>query len=105
VGPDGLVLYSTILTDNKGRPVPAMPLGNLRIPVLVVHHEQDGCRHCAFNDVPDLMEKLANAPRKQLLPITGGENRGDPCESFAHHGFNGLDREIVGQTAAWILAK
>lgn len=104
-GPDGLVLYSTILTDNKGRPVPAMPLGDLRIPVLVVHHEQDGCKHCSFNDVPGLMEKLGNAPRKQLLSVTGGENRGDPCESFAYHGFNGLDREIVGQTAAWILAK
>ena len=42
-GPDGLVLTSTILADDKGRPVPAMPLGKLRIPVLVVHHEQDGC--------------------------------------------------------------
>src|SRR4051794_1259030 len=30
-GPDGLVLTSTILTDYKGnRPVPAMPLGNIR---------------------------------------------------------------------------
>jgi pimeloyl-ACP methyl ester carboxylesterase len=39
-GPDGLVLTSTILTDLKGnRPVPAMPLGKIRVPVLVVHHE------------------------------------------------------------------
>lgn len=104
-GPDGLVLNATILTDDKGRPVPAMPLGNLRIPVLVVHHEQDGCRHCSFDDVPSLMEKLGHAPRKQLLSVTGGENRGDPCESFSYHGFNGLEREIVAQTAAWILAK
>jgi len=42
-GPDGLVLTSTILTDVKGnRPVPAMPLDKIRVPVLVVHHEQDG---------------------------------------------------------------
>ena len=34
-GPDGLVLTSTILRDDKGRPVPAMPLGKVRIPVLV----------------------------------------------------------------------
>ena len=104
-GPDGLVLSSTILTDDKGRPVPAMPLGKLRIPVLVVHHEQDGCGHCSFSDVPSLMEKLGSAPKKQLLSFKGGGNRGDPCEAFAYHGFNGLERDVVGQTATWILAK
>jgi len=104
-GPDGLVLTSTILTDNRGHPVPAMPLGKLRIPVLVVHHEQDGCRLCSFNDVSTLMEKLDRAPKKQLLSFKGGENRGDPCEAFAYHGFNGIEREVVAQTAAWMLAK
>lgn len=104
-GPDGLVLTSTILTDNQGRPVPAMPLGKLRLPVLVVHHEQDGCAHCAFSDAPGLLEKLSNAPKKQLLTFQGGQNRGDPCEPFAYHGFNGLERDVVAQTATWILAK
>jgi len=103
-GPDGLVLSSTILTDDRGRPVPAMPLDKLRIPVLVVHHEQDGCGHCSFSGVPSLMEKLGSVPKKQLLSFKGGENRGDPCESFAYHGFNGLERDVVGQTATWILA-
>lgn len=101
-GPDGLVLTSTILTDSKGRPVPDMPLEKLRIPVLVVHHEQDACNHCAFLEVPKLMEKLSNSPRKQLLPITGGENRGDACEAMSHHGFNGLEKEVVRQIASWI---
>lgn len=104
-GPDGLVLTSTILTDEKGRPVPAMPLGKLHIPVLVVHHKQDGCGHCSFSDVPGLMEKLTSAPKKQLLTFEGGENRGDPCEPFAYHGFNGLEREVVSQIAAWIHTK
>lgn len=104
-GPDGLVLSSTILTDDKGRPVPAMPLGKLRIPVLVLHHEQDGCSHTLFKDVPTLMERLGGASRKKLLSFKGGENRGDPCEALAYHGFNGSEREVVGQTVAWILAK
>jgi dienelactone hydrolase len=104
-GPDGLVLTSTILTDDKGRPVPAMPLSKLRIPVLVVHHEQDGCGHCSFSGVAGLMEKLGNAPKKQLLTFKDGQNRGDPCEPFAYHGFNGLEREVIAQTVTWILAK
>jgi dienelactone hydrolase len=102
-GADGLVLTSTILTVKKGRPVPAMSIGNLRIPVLVVHHEQDGCSHCSFNAVPSLMEKLSGAPKSQLLSFKGGQNRGDPCQALAYHGFNGLDREVVGKIANWIL--
>jgi len=104
-GPDGLVLTSTILTEKKGRPVPAMPLGKLRVPVLVVHHEQDGCIHCSFNDVPNLMEKLGAAPKKQMLSFKGGQNRGDPCQAMAYHGFNGLEQEVVAHIAAWTLAK
>ncbi len=103
-GPDGVVLSSTILTENKGRPVPAMPLGRIRVPVLVVHHELDGCALCSFSEIPALMAKLANAPA-ELLALRGGENRGDPCEAFAYHGFNGLEPDVVRQIAAWILAR
>jgi dienelactone hydrolase len=103
-GPDGIVLTSSILIDERGRPVPAMPLERLRIPVLVVHHEADACKYCLFRDVPGLMDKLSAAPRKQLLAIKGGNDRGDPCEAFAYHGFNGLEREVVSQIATWLLA-
>jgi hypothetical protein len=101
-GPDGIVLTSTILTDPKSRPVTAMQLSELRIPVLVAHHEQDGCSHCRFSDVPALMDKLVNSTRKQLLAFKGGLDRGDACEAFAYHGFNGLESDAVAQIAAWI---
>ncbi|MDM0054990.1 alpha/beta hydrolase [Variovorax fucosicus] len=104
-GPDGIVLSSTILVDGRSRAVPAMPLEKIRIPVLVVHHEQDGCALCAFAEVPALMAKLSNSPRKELLAFTGGDNKGDPCEARAFHGFNGLEREVVQQIAAWTLAR
>jgi dienelactone hydrolase len=104
-GPDGLVLSSTILADDKGRPVPAMPLENLHIPVLVEHHEQDGCSHCAYSQMPVLMQKLAALPNTQLLAFKGGTSRGDPCEAQSYHGFNGLENEVVRQTAEWILAR
>ena len=104
-GPDGVVLSSTILTDDKSRPVPAMPLGRIRVPVLVVHHEQDGCTHCAFSEIPALMGKLTSATRSQLLSFKGGNNQGDACEAMAYHGFNGLEKDVVQQTAAWIMAQ
>ena len=49
------------------------------------------------------MAKLVAAPRKALLAFEGGESRGDPCEAFAHHGFNGIEREVVFRIAEWIL--
>ena len=70
-GPDGIVLTSTIVTDDKGRPVPAMPVEKLRIPALVVHHERDGCRLCAFCDIPTLMSKLGERPEKSCFRSRG----------------------------------
>ncbi|HEY3066436.1 MAG TPA: alpha/beta hydrolase [Methylomirabilota bacterium] len=104
-GPDGLVLTSTILSDPRGRPVPDMELSRLTIPTLVVHHKNDGCRLCMYRDLPLLTKKLATTPRKELLSFDGGTSRGDPCEAFAYHGYNGIEREVVAAIAAWITAK
>ncbi len=104
-GPDGIVLTSTILTDKNGHTVPAMRLSKIHVPVLVVHHEQDGCASCNFFDLPNLMTKLTNVPRSQLLAIKGGVSQGDPCEAMAYHGFNGVEQDVVQRIAAWILNK
>jgi alpha/beta superfamily hydrolase len=105
-GPDGIVLSSTMLTDKPGnRPVPELPLANIRIPTLVVHHKLDGCKHCQYGDLSSLMEKLTNAPRKELLTFEGGKNHGDSCEAMAYHGFNGIEPEVVRKIADWIVEK
>jgi pimeloyl-ACP methyl ester carboxylesterase len=103
-GPDGVVLSSSILTDETSRPVPSMPVDRIRVPVLVVHHEQDGCSYCSFSDVPGLMAKLKNSTHSELLSFTGGQSKGDPCEAFAYHGFNGIEPEVARQIASWVLA-
>jgi hypothetical protein len=82
-----------------------MPLQKLKIPVLVVHHEQDGCKKCPFSAVPDLMKKLDGTKRKELFTFRGGSNVGDPCEARAYHGFNGLEQDVVNKIAAWIVVK
>ena len=104
-GPDGLVLTSTILTDSKSRAVPELPLQKLTIPVLVVHHKQDGCKLCQFRDLPSLMDRLNSVPRKALIAIDGGQDRGDPCEAMAHHGFNGVEDVVVTRITDWIRGK
>lgn len=103
--PDGIVLTSSILVDRKGRAVPAMPLAQIRIPVLVVHHEHDSCPLCPFAETASLMARLDNAPRKELIAFDGGQSVGDPCEAFAHHGYNGIEPDVVRRIAEWVVAK
>ena len=102
-GPDGLVLTSTILRDPLGRAVPAMPVDTLAIPVLVLHHQDDGCRLCPPGDLAKLMRELKTST-KELVMVKGGRDKGDPCEAWAHHGYNGIEREVVGAIADWIRA-
>lgn len=101
--PDGIVLTSTILVDKKSNPVPNMNLEKIKIPVLVVHHELDGCQLCSFDEIPRLMRKFENAPKKELLAFKEGQTKGDPCDAFGYHGYNGIENEVVTQIATWIL--
>jgi hypothetical protein len=104
-GPDGLVLTTTMFGDPRGRPVTDMSVETLKIPVLVVHHEQDECRYTLFRDAPRLMEKLTGTPRKELISFRGGESFGPPCEAQAYHGFRGLEPDVVARISDWILRK
>jgi len=101
--PDGIVLTSTVLTDKRERAVLDMPLGRITVPVLVVHHENDQCASSLFSGVSWLMRGLSASARKDLIAMRGGENKGDPCEAFAYHGYNGLERDVVARIAAWIV--
>ncbi len=101
-GPHGIVLTSTMLDDRRGRPVPNMALERIKVPVLVAHHMKDGCRFCLYADLPKLTGKLRAVPKTELLSFDGGIDIGNPCEALAHHGFNGIEAEVVGKIAAWI---
>lgn len=101
--PDGVVLTSSILTDPKSRSVPDMPLERIAVPVLVVHHQQDACKVCKPEALPGLMSKLTHSPRRELLQFEGGIDKGDPCEAFAYHGYNGIESRVVDRITNWIL--
>ncbi len=102
-GIHGIVLTSTILHDTKSKAVPELELEKLNIPVLVVHHENDGCSHCSFSLVENMMKKLDKNPHKALLTFQGGQTKGDPCNAFGYHGFNGIEQEVVTKLTQWML--
>lgn len=99
----GFVLTSTILSDLKSKAVINMDLEKITKPILVVHHQNDGCSHCSLDLIPSLMNKLNASSSKELFVIEGGETKGDPCNAFGHHGFNGVESEVVTKIAEWVL--
>ena len=105
VGADGLVLTSTMLIDPRGRPVTAMAVEKLAMPVQVVHHKRDGCASTPYQLAPPLVERMTSATRKALVVFEGGQDGGDPCEAFAHHGYPGLEPQVVDAIVAFMLAK
>jgi len=53
-------------------------------------------RHAAPDGAPDYITAQG------ALVFKGGNDVGDPCQARAHHGFNGIEREVVDRIAAWI---
>jgi hypothetical protein len=66
---------------------------------LVVHHRNDGCYLTLFGPAKESHDKYGN----DFIVMEGGSAVGDPCEAFAYHGYNGIERETVEAIKKWIL--
>jgi len=100
--PDALVLTSGLLSAESGSGQNVMSiLGSpASLPrTLVIHHSQDSCRATLPAGVEPFVKWSAG--RARAVWVSGGLNEGDPCQPGAHHGFNGLDGQIVGIAAGF----
>ena len=100
--PDALVLTSGFLSPDSGSGSNVMSiLGSpAALPrTLVIHHRQDSCRATLPAGVDPFIKWSAGRARVSWL--TGGVEEGDPCQARGHHGFNGLDGQVVGLAAGF----
>jgi hypothetical protein len=100
--PDALVLTSGFLSAASGssRNVMAILGSPAALPkTLVIHHRQDACRVTLPAGVDPFIAWAGGKARAAWL--TGGVNAGDSCEAVSHHGFNGIDGEVVALAAAF----
>jgi len=107
-GPDGVVLTASVTRASSRRPVNLddVDLGQIRVPVLVVHHKDDECQVTPFEGALELMERLTAAPNKELIAFEGGAPGDDnPCRAMSHHGFLGIEDRVVRAIAEWIKAR
>ena len=100
--PDALVLTSGFLSADSGSGSNVMSiLGSpSALPrTLVIHHRQDGCRSTLPAGVDPFIKWSGGRARVSWL--TGGVEQGDPCQAGGHHGFAGLDGQVVALAAGF----
>jgi hypothetical protein len=67
--------------------------------LLWVHHENDPCRFTSYREARQYAERT----RSPLVTVRGGgPEKGNACQAFTHHGFVGLEREVVLAMRAWV---
>ncbi len=106
----GLVLTTSLGDSGRGRKraVTAYdtPLKRITVPVLVVHHQKDGCWASPFVAATGLPRALSGSAKVDFVEVSGGDPpRSEPCEALAAHGFLGREREVVDVIADWIAGK
>jgi len=106
-GPDGIVLTSSVMSRNRemGESLLDVGLDRIRVPVLVVHHRDDGCPSARHAHTDWVMRQLSAAPKRELLSFSGGDApQSGPCDPLAPHGYFGIETKVVDAIMAWIAA-
>lgn len=102
--PAGLVLTSSMTdSDSKGQAVPDFDLSRVRIPVLITHHQDDGCRKTRPAAVGHIGDGLVNAPVVEVKWFSGGREQSKPCKAMSYHGYLGIEKEVIDVIAAFVL--
>ncbi|MGJ5204871.1 alpha/beta hydrolase [Bradyrhizobium sp. HKCCYLR20261] len=100
--PDALVLTSGLLSQDSGSSSNVMSiLGSpAALPrTLVIHHTNDACKVTLPAGVEPFIKWSGGRARVKWL--SGGAEEGDPCQARGHHGFNGLDGQVVSLAAGF----
>lgn len=65
---------------------------------LVVHHVNDSCHVTGFNAAKASHTRYGT----DFIAMEGGISEDDPCEAFAYHGYNGIERETADAIKRWV---
>lgn len=113
--PDGLVLTSALMSGAaRGARKPwatqsvfDLPLGKIRMPVLVVGHAADACLRSPAT-MMDAITARTNGVREQIVTVTGGPGIAgtpaslDACEGRMPHGFVDQEAAVAAGIARFI---
>jgi pimeloyl-ACP methyl ester carboxylesterase len=95
-----------VLTASLGEELSRLPLQNVTLPVLLVHHKDDACKISPFAGAVRLKGMFSKSPRVDLVEVQGGlPPESDPCRPMSVHGFLGKETEVVQAIADWLAGR
>ena len=74
------------------------------LPVLAIHHRDDACGGTPISASRNLIEGRPEGLVSRFDIIEGGVSEGNICDSFAYHGFNQTESELIKRAAEFILS-
>lgn len=93
--------YGAYRTHPEG--TASVPLQNIRVPALVLAHQDDACELSPPADTAKLMERLTASPRKAQRIFTGGlPPQSAACNPLSPHGFFGVEEEVESAILGFI---
>ncbi len=96
----GVILTSALEYDNFLR---WLPLEQLRLPVLMVHHRDDACRVSSIEEARLTQAALSATTVVDFTEVNGGAYpRSAPCDNLSAHGFFGVEDKVVQVISDWI---
>jgi alpha-beta hydrolase superfamily lysophospholipase len=101
----GIALTSSVTSTSTATPfsVLMLPLAEVHVPALVMHHKYDRCPVCEPGQAYRIVDALVNAPARKLLLVSGGGMpQGPACEALHNHGYIGMEKEAVDDVTAFI---
>jgi pimeloyl-ACP methyl ester carboxylesterase len=96
----GIVLTSTVWVGG----ISGVPLGDVAVPVLVVHNRDDACQESPYAGAAPGFAQLVKAPAKELISVQGGRSQSRPCDAMSPHGYLGIEEQVVPPVIQWIKA-
>lgn len=102
----GLILFSS--PSRRGPQgswisLPSADLGRIRLPVVLAHHRDDGCRGAQFTTAEGYLSYFNSSSRVGFIEVTGGESvSSNPCSGSNQHSFYGRRVQVVDAVIRWL---
>jgi pimeloyl-ACP methyl ester carboxylesterase len=101
---DGVVLSASYTAFKTATSVPKQAIDKIRVPVLVISHEKDGCSVTRPDENKYIIDKLKLARVKKMILLSGGQDpTGDECEALHWHGFINVEAQASKAITGWII--
>jgi alpha/beta superfamily hydrolase len=97
----GTVLTTTVTNrDRHGQGLSTFNFASIKIPVLLVHHRDDGCPMSPYYNAERLSKSLP------LISVSGGDPpQSGPCDPQSPHGFFGKDAAVAKAMKDWMFGR